>query len=98
MQLTDKDLLRFQGLIDGRWQDAGSGGKHEVVDPATQNAIGTVPDMGEAETRVAIEAAEQCGAVEECGAAERRGDRGAAREGALRLRVETRTYHASSYQ
>lgn len=59
MQLTDKDLLRFQGLIDGRWQDAGSGGKHEVVDPATQNAIGTVPDMGEAETRVAIEAAER---------------------------------------
>ncbi|SHJ92711.1 succinate-semialdehyde dehydrogenase / glutarate-semialdehyde dehydrogenase [Aureimonas altamirensis DSM 21988] len=59
MQLTDKDLLRFQGFIDGRWQDARSGATIEVVDPAVQSAIGTVPDMGEAETLAAIEAAER---------------------------------------
>ncbi|WP_279482441.1 NAD-dependent succinate-semialdehyde dehydrogenase [Aureimonas sp. SK2] len=59
MQLTDKDLLRFQGLIDGRWQDAGSGATIEVVDPASQGAIGTVPDMGETETLAAIAAAER---------------------------------------
>ena len=59
MQLTDKDLLRFQGFIDGRWQDARSGATIEVVDPAVQSAIGTVPDMGETETLAAIGAAER---------------------------------------
>src|SRR4051812_26205648 len=57
MQLKDKDLLRFQGLIDGRWQDARSAATVEVLDPASQSAIGTVPDMGKEETRAAIEAA-----------------------------------------
>ncbi|MGY3452229.1 NAD-dependent succinate-semialdehyde dehydrogenase [Bradyrhizobium sp. USDA 4353] len=57
MQLNDTGLLRFQGLIDGRWQDAASGATLEVLDPATQAAVGTVPDMGEAETRAAIDAA-----------------------------------------
>ena len=59
MQLKDKDLLRFQGLIGGAWADASSGATVDVVDPATQASIGTVPDMGEAETRAAIEAAER---------------------------------------
>ncbi|MEE2949937.1 MAG: NAD-dependent succinate-semialdehyde dehydrogenase [Pseudomonadota bacterium] len=59
MQLNDTDLLRFQGLIDGRWQDAGSAATLDVVDPASQSVLGTVPDMGEAETRAAIEAAER---------------------------------------
>ena len=57
MQLKNKDLLRFQGLIDGRWQDARSAATVEVLDPASQSAIGTVPDMGKEETRAAIEAA-----------------------------------------
>jgi succinate-semialdehyde dehydrogenase/glutarate-semialdehyde dehydrogenase len=59
MQLKDKDLLRFQGLIGGEWQDAHSAATVEVMDPANQSAIGTVPDMGEAETRAAIEGAER---------------------------------------
>src|SRR5215212_5518951 len=57
MQLKNKHLLRFQGLIDGRWQDARSAATVEVLDPASQSAIGTVPDMGKEETRAAIEAA-----------------------------------------
>ncbi|TGQ31024.1 NAD-dependent succinate-semialdehyde dehydrogenase [Mesorhizobium sp. M00.F.Ca.ET.216.01.1.1] len=56
--LKDRDLFRQQCLIGGRWQDAVSGATVEVIDPATQAAIGTVPDAGGAETRFAIEAAE----------------------------------------
>ena len=59
MDLKDKGLLRSQGLIDGAWRDALSGATVEVVDPARQSQIGTVPDMGEAETRAAIKAAER---------------------------------------
>jgi len=55
--LDDGDLLRFQGLIGGRWRDAHGGASIEVSDPATGCAIGTVPDMGDAETRAAIAAA-----------------------------------------
>ncbi|MGJ4888494.1 NAD-dependent succinate-semialdehyde dehydrogenase [Bradyrhizobium sp. HKCCYLRH3099] len=57
MELKDHGLLRSQGLIGGRWQDAASGGTIDVLDPATQAIIGTVPDMGEAETEAAIAAA-----------------------------------------
>ncbi|WP_077967447.1 NAD-dependent succinate-semialdehyde dehydrogenase [Ensifer adhaerens] len=56
--LKDKDLFRQQGLIGGQWRDAASGKALDVIDPATQRVLGTVPDMGGAETRTAIEAAE----------------------------------------
>ena len=59
MNLKDKGLLRFQGLIDGGWRDALSAATVEVLDPARESPIGTVPDMGEADTRAAIEAAER---------------------------------------
>jgi succinate-semialdehyde dehydrogenase/glutarate-semialdehyde dehydrogenase len=55
--LRDPDLLRTRAFIDGKWVDAGSGATHTVVNPATRESIGTVPDMGAAETRRAIEAA-----------------------------------------
>ena len=55
--LKDKNLFREAGLIDGRWVAAGSGRTVDVVDPATQGVIGTVPDMAGPETRAAIEAA-----------------------------------------
>ena len=57
MKLTDSNLLRMQGYIGGKWEDAGNGATHPVVNPASQEKIGTVPDMGAAETRRAIEAA-----------------------------------------
>jgi succinate-semialdehyde dehydrogenase / glutarate-semialdehyde dehydrogenase len=57
LQLRDPDLLRMQCLIDGRWLDADSGGTRAVLNPATAAALGTIPDMGAAETRRAIEAA-----------------------------------------
>lgn len=56
--LKDTSLFRQQGLIDGTWQDAASAKVIEVIDPATQAVLGTVPDMGEADTNAAIKAAE----------------------------------------
>ncbi|SCX32962.1 NAD-dependent succinate-semialdehyde dehydrogenase [Agrobacterium rosae] len=55
--LKDQDLFRQQGLIGGQWLDAASGKTVEVIDPATQKALGSVPDMGGDETRAAIDAA-----------------------------------------
>ena len=48
MQLRDPDLLRTRAYIAGKWQDAASGATHAVVNPATRETIGTVPDMGAA--------------------------------------------------
>ncbi|SOC82604.1 succinate-semialdehyde dehydrogenase / glutarate-semialdehyde dehydrogenase [Ensifer adhaerens] len=58
LNLKDKSLLRQAGLIDGEWVGARSGKTVDVIDPATQDAIGTVPDTGGEETRAAIAAAE----------------------------------------
>src|SRR5580658_6876098 len=57
MKLTDSNLLRTQAYIGGKWENANSGGTRDVVNPATHEKIGTIPDMGAAETRRAIEAA-----------------------------------------
>ena len=59
MKLRDPDLLRTRAYIGGKWLDAASGTTHAVVNPATREAIGTVPDMGAVEARRAIEAAAQ---------------------------------------
>ncbi|WP_368516773.1 NAD-dependent succinate-semialdehyde dehydrogenase [Rhizobium sp.] len=59
LDLKDKQLFRDKGLIDGAWVAAASGATVDVQDPARQAAIGTVPDMGSAETRDAIAAAER---------------------------------------
>ena len=59
LALKDPALLRQQCYLDGRWIDADGGGKHEVSNPATGAGIGTVPTLGAAETRRAIEAADK---------------------------------------
>jgi succinate-semialdehyde dehydrogenase/glutarate-semialdehyde dehydrogenase len=56
--LKDPRLFRQQAYIDGAWADAGSGDVIKVDNPATGQVLGTVPKMGAAETRHAIEAAE----------------------------------------
>ncbi|NUT16047.1 MAG: NADP-dependent succinate-semialdehyde dehydrogenase [Cupriavidus sp.] len=58
MQLKDPGLLRAQAYIAGHWQDADSGATFAVTDPANGAVIGTVPGMGAAETRRAIDAAQ----------------------------------------
>ncbi|QTL06304.1 NAD-dependent succinate-semialdehyde dehydrogenase [Aquabacter sp. L1I39] len=49
--------MREQMLIGGKWVDADGGGTIAVMNPATGDLLGTVPDAGGAETRRAIEAA-----------------------------------------
>jgi len=58
MQLNDETLLRQQACIGGKWIDAASGDTVPVFDPATAKHIGTVPNMGQADTVAAIAAAQ----------------------------------------
>ena len=55
--LKDGALLRQQCYIDGAWVGADSGATIAVSNPATAEAIGSIPKMGAAETRRAIAAA-----------------------------------------
>lgn len=57
MNLKDPSLFRTQAYIDGRWVDADDGAVLTVRNPADGSVLGTVPKMGAAETRRAIEAA-----------------------------------------
>lgn len=57
MKLSDSSLFRQQCYIDGAWCGADSGETIDVRDPATGETLGTIPKMGTAETRRAIEAA-----------------------------------------
>lgn len=57
MQLNDPTLFRQQALINGRWRDASSKETLAVTNPANGQQLGSVPKMGGAETREAIDAA-----------------------------------------
>ena len=57
LQLKDPGLLRQQAYINGEWADADNGTTLAVTNPATGAQIGTIPHMGAAETRRAIDAA-----------------------------------------
>src|SRR5213076_423899 len=57
LNLKDPALFRQQCYIDGKWADADSGKTLPVNNPATAEILGTVPNMGAAGTRRAIEAA-----------------------------------------
>ncbi|MGZ5042037.1 MAG: aldehyde dehydrogenase family protein, partial [Usitatibacter sp.] len=56
--LKDPRLFRESAYIDGAWVEADSRARFEVDNPATGAVIGHVPDMGAAETKRAIAAAE----------------------------------------
>jgi succinate-semialdehyde dehydrogenase / glutarate-semialdehyde dehydrogenase len=56
--VTALALLEEQAYVGGRWVDSDDGATFEVSDPATGETIATVPRMGAAETRRAIEAAQ----------------------------------------
>ena len=57
VSLTDSALFRQSCYINGAWVSARSGATIDVDNPATLAVIGTVPKLGAAETREAIEAA-----------------------------------------
>ena len=58
MKLNDLALYRTQALIGGAWCDADSGAAFDVTNPASGERLARVPDMGAAETRRAIDAAD----------------------------------------
>src|SRR3954468_1027008 len=55
--LKDGDLFRQQALIGGNWRGASVKATVDVIDPASQEVLGTIPDMGREETAAAINAA-----------------------------------------
>ncbi|HXC38426.1 MAG TPA: NAD-dependent succinate-semialdehyde dehydrogenase, partial [Burkholderiales bacterium] len=57
--LRKQQLLKAQCFINGEWVAADGGQTITVRNPATGEAIGTVPKMGRAETKRAIEMAEK---------------------------------------
>ncbi|MGA8005669.1 MAG: NADP-dependent succinate-semialdehyde dehydrogenase [Burkholderiales bacterium] len=59
LNLKDPKLFREQCYIDGAWVAADSKKTFPVDNPATGDTLGSVPDMGLAETRRAIEAADK---------------------------------------
>jgi succinate-semialdehyde dehydrogenase/glutarate-semialdehyde dehydrogenase len=59
LTLKDSSLLRSQCFIGGEWTDADGGNVINVTNPSDGTLVSTVPKMGSAETRRAIEAAEQ---------------------------------------
>lgn len=59
VSLRDMTLFREQAFVGGRWQSAANGAAKQVFDPATGQLLGTVPSLGVAETRRAIEAADE---------------------------------------
>ena len=57
MKLKDPSLLKTLAYVDGTWSKADSGASFPVLNPATGEVLASVPDLGAAETRRAIEAA-----------------------------------------
>ena len=57
LTLKDPGLFKQQAYINGQWCDADNGETIVVTNPATGATLGTVPQMGAAETRRAIDAA-----------------------------------------
>lgn len=59
MQLNELALFRQQAFVAGKWCDADHQQTSEILNPATLEVIGTVPNMGKAEAECAIEAAKE---------------------------------------
>jgi succinate-semialdehyde dehydrogenase/glutarate-semialdehyde dehydrogenase len=56
--LRDPQLLRDRAYVAGQWAAADSGATVSIANPASGEVIASMPDMGAAETRRAIEAAD----------------------------------------
>ncbi len=54
----DPNLFRQQAFVGGTWIDAPDGARIDVRNPANGERLGSVPDLGTAATRAAIEAAQ----------------------------------------
>jgi succinate-semialdehyde dehydrogenase/glutarate-semialdehyde dehydrogenase len=58
-RLADRDLLRSAAFVGGQWTSATSGAIFAVTDPATGEPIVSLPKMDGADTRQAIDSAQQ---------------------------------------
>lgn len=58
LTLADPTLLRQLAYINGHWHHAGNNSTISVTNPATDEIIATVPNMGETEARNAVAAAQ----------------------------------------
>ena len=54
MDITNKSLFKDKCYINGEWIDSNNNQKIEVNNPATLKIIGTVPNCGKEETKLAI--------------------------------------------
>ena len=59
IRLSDPTLLKTQAYIDGKWVDSDSGDTYAVDNPANGKRLADVAKCGTAETRRAIEAADE---------------------------------------
>jgi len=59
LPIKNKDLFRQQAYVNGKWVNASSGKTFDVVDPASREKIGSVPNMDRTDTAIAIYAAER---------------------------------------
>ncbi|MCU4414860.1 NAD-dependent succinate-semialdehyde dehydrogenase [Acinetobacter sp. WU_MDCI_Axc73] len=57
MQLNQMPLFHQQAFVAGQWCNADNQQTSDIYNPATQEIIGTVPNMGKAEAQRAIQAA-----------------------------------------
>ena len=57
MKINDLSLFREQCYVDGQWACADNGATFDVFNPADGSKLGEVPQMGQAETARAIDAA-----------------------------------------
>ena len=57
--MHNSGLVKNQAYIGGQWISAASGNTMTVLDPATGEKVGEVPDMGVTEANAAVEAADR---------------------------------------
>ena len=57
--LRDPSLLAVKSYVGGEWIDADDGAVFDVVNPARGDVVATIPDVGVAEVRRAIEACQE---------------------------------------
>ena len=58
--LKDPSLLAVKSYVGGEWIDADDGAVFDVTNPSRGDVVATVPDLGVAEVRRAIEACRDC--------------------------------------
>jgi succinate-semialdehyde dehydrogenase/glutarate-semialdehyde dehydrogenase len=58
IELKDPSLWKERALVGGKWTAAANGQTTEIRNPASGEKLGTVPHMGAAEARAAIDAAQ----------------------------------------